>query len=303
VRAGDVLVGEDGERVEVEEVYDTGEYATVYNLRVAEYHTYFVGCEEWGFSVWAHNQNCTGEEIRGLLQKLQEEDPTVRIPSGRVLNNVAEQISGGRLGEARRTLQRNKVKGDVLSGDGVREAVINRFGTDADEVLSVFGRGSRADAAEVARLLNAGDVADVVAAQAVLQRMGVDPDLPTARQFMAQRSIYGTNQQRPRFSDKQYLEIWRNAKVQDRASPEFGQVWDNWHPAGRRQIVWTEGTPRQGIWDAGHISGQKYSDIHASYLRGEISIQELVSHTTNLNNYRPEVALGRGGNRSRRNQD
>lgn len=24
-------------------------------MRVADYHTYFVGCEEWGWSVWAHN--------------------------------------------------------------------------------------------------------------------------------------------------------------------------------------------------------------------------------------------------------
>jgi hypothetical protein len=28
----------------------------VYNLQVAEYHTYFVGDSSWGFSVWAHNQ-------------------------------------------------------------------------------------------------------------------------------------------------------------------------------------------------------------------------------------------------------
>ncbi|MCZ2340833.1 MAG: HINT domain-containing protein, partial [Bacteroidales bacterium] len=27
----------------------------VYNLRVADWHTYFVGGEDWGFSVWAHN--------------------------------------------------------------------------------------------------------------------------------------------------------------------------------------------------------------------------------------------------------
>ena len=40
----------------VDEVYDTGVYETVYNLRVADYHTYFVGDEDWGFSVWAHNQ-------------------------------------------------------------------------------------------------------------------------------------------------------------------------------------------------------------------------------------------------------
>jgi len=25
---------------------------------VADWHTYFVGCDEWGFSVWAHNADC-----------------------------------------------------------------------------------------------------------------------------------------------------------------------------------------------------------------------------------------------------
>ncbi len=55
LRTGDELVGHDGRRMAVEELYDTGAYETVYNLRIAEYHTYFVGCDEWGFSVWAHN--------------------------------------------------------------------------------------------------------------------------------------------------------------------------------------------------------------------------------------------------------
>jgi hypothetical protein len=44
-----------GERAAVEEVYQTGEYERVYNLRVADYHTYFVGGEGWGFALWAHN--------------------------------------------------------------------------------------------------------------------------------------------------------------------------------------------------------------------------------------------------------
>jgi hypothetical protein len=41
----------------VETVTDSGEIAAVYNLRIAEYHTYFIGSREWGFSVWAHNAN------------------------------------------------------------------------------------------------------------------------------------------------------------------------------------------------------------------------------------------------------
>jgi hypothetical protein len=53
--AGDRLLCEDGSWVAVGEVFDTGCWETVYNLRVADFHTYFVGCDEWGFSVWAHN--------------------------------------------------------------------------------------------------------------------------------------------------------------------------------------------------------------------------------------------------------
>jgi hypothetical protein len=44
-----------GEPAAVEEAYQTGEYERVYNLRVADYHTYFVGGEDWGFALWAHN--------------------------------------------------------------------------------------------------------------------------------------------------------------------------------------------------------------------------------------------------------
>src|SRR5262249_13429214 len=40
---------------------DSGEVTTVYNFRVEEYHTYFVGDEDWGFSVWTHNADCTGQ--------------------------------------------------------------------------------------------------------------------------------------------------------------------------------------------------------------------------------------------------
>jgi hypothetical protein len=36
----------------------SGETAAVYNVRVAEDHTYFVGARSWGFSVWSHNSEC-----------------------------------------------------------------------------------------------------------------------------------------------------------------------------------------------------------------------------------------------------
>jgi len=55
LRVGDMLRSHDGCWLPVEDVVDNGEVTTVYNLRVAEYHTYFVGSREWGFSAWAHN--------------------------------------------------------------------------------------------------------------------------------------------------------------------------------------------------------------------------------------------------------
>lgn len=54
LRPGDMLVGHDGQTLAIQAI-EAGEWATVYNLRVQDYHTYFVGCDEWGFSVWAHN--------------------------------------------------------------------------------------------------------------------------------------------------------------------------------------------------------------------------------------------------------
>jgi RHS repeat-associated protein len=55
LRVGDALRSHDGQWLAVEDVRDTGREEVVYNGRVAEYHTYFVGDDEWGFSLWAHN--------------------------------------------------------------------------------------------------------------------------------------------------------------------------------------------------------------------------------------------------------
>jgi hypothetical protein len=55
LRVGDALRSHDGQWLAVEGVRNTGRAEVVYNCRVAEYHTYFVGCAAWGFSLWAHN--------------------------------------------------------------------------------------------------------------------------------------------------------------------------------------------------------------------------------------------------------
>src|SRR5690606_424638 len=57
----DLLSTDAGDWTEVEAVELTSFSQPVYNLRVADYHTYFVGREDWGFAVWVHNA-CSGEE-------------------------------------------------------------------------------------------------------------------------------------------------------------------------------------------------------------------------------------------------
>ena len=69
---GDLLSTEAaGGWVAVEDVLDTGQVETVYNFRVADYHTYFVGSTHWGFSVWVHNSYELDDVLRLSNQGIQ----------------------------------------------------------------------------------------------------------------------------------------------------------------------------------------------------------------------------------------
>jgi len=71
LKQGDRIATLSGEWVTVEELYDTGEWEPVYNLRVADWHTYFVGDDNWGWAAWAHNsyQDFIGAIDKVLKQK------------------------------------------------------------------------------------------------------------------------------------------------------------------------------------------------------------------------------------------
>jgi hypothetical protein len=58
----DLLMTRCGLIVPVEEVVDPGSVETVYNWRIAEYHTYFVSGTDPGASVWAHNVYCGSKQ-------------------------------------------------------------------------------------------------------------------------------------------------------------------------------------------------------------------------------------------------
>jgi intein/homing endonuclease len=57
------------EGVAVVAVRATGRWVPLYNLRIADYHTYFVGDRDWEGAVWAHNASC-GEHAQILRRNL-----------------------------------------------------------------------------------------------------------------------------------------------------------------------------------------------------------------------------------------
>jgi hypothetical protein len=125
---GDYLLTDDGQWAAVEDVFDTGEWEVVYNLRIADYHTYFVTDWDWGFSVWAHNA-CVVKGGTGTAWRIDTfEEPrnggimitgssassepgktvaelSVGIPNGQVRVTTTEAIAaaGGAVVPSRRT--------------------------------------------------------------------------------------------------------------------------------------------------------------------------------------------------------
>jgi hypothetical protein len=55
LQVGDLLVSSQGNLIPIESITSLNEITTVYNLRVADHHTYFVGGALWGWDVWVHN--------------------------------------------------------------------------------------------------------------------------------------------------------------------------------------------------------------------------------------------------------
>ena len=56
MNVGDQMATDDlSQWMEVEQITPSAEPQPVYNFRVADHHTYFVGGKTWGFAVWTHN--------------------------------------------------------------------------------------------------------------------------------------------------------------------------------------------------------------------------------------------------------
>jgi hypothetical protein len=126
--AGDRLLGEDGSWVPVEEAFDTGEYAPVYNLRVADWHTYFVGAEDWGFAAWAHNSGeCTITETAPGRFEVTDPEGKVHVFADRGAAEGFAKASGWTVGEpkAQANKKPNLNSNDAVSHFGLYEIDVN----------------------------------------------------------------------------------------------------------------------------------------------------------------------------------
>ncbi len=97
VEVGDWLRTHDSEWVTVEGVRETTEVVLVYNIQVEDYHSYFVGGTEWGFSVWAHN---TGDGCSEPTSLPQAQNGSVTVEQSALdyaAKSSAEQAKLGKL--------------------------------------------------------------------------------------------------------------------------------------------------------------------------------------------------------------
>jgi hypothetical protein len=56
LEAGDCVRGAAGEWTGIDELVPSDDVEVVWNIQVSRWHTFFVGGEGWGFSVWVHNE-------------------------------------------------------------------------------------------------------------------------------------------------------------------------------------------------------------------------------------------------------
>jgi len=131
--AGERLLGPDGVWVPIDSVEVAETWAVVYNLRIAEDHTYFVGCQEWGFSVWAHNANPV-DYVSELGKRVDGTKPVVVVGDGifTFSRDVVDSLP---------QLTRRNFQASNLDAAITQEALKNIIPARAEHLQALYRRG------------------------------------------------------------------------------------------------------------------------------------------------------------------
>ncbi|MDY3562332.1 HINT domain-containing protein [Gemmata sp. JC673] len=248
--AGDRIATLSGEWVPITEVYDTQEWEPVYNLRVADHHTYFVGDDGWGFAAWAHN---TYYNIKVSPSGL------VQIYEGNLKDAVAKAKGAGSLEKA----------AYYLANLQSSEAGFNQV---LDDIRAAIGRSTNAavkavtirKAASELRILSPGTADWQAAVEAIRNpTLAHGTNFRVAGQSQAQQLIWdaydGTPTGRLPLRKPEWSDTWQNGRY------EFGYQFDEQYegtPKGNTpdnnllHIKWTDNRT-----DGGHVA----ADGHIYY--------------------------------------
>lgn len=108
LQVGDQLVSHDGRLLRIDAIHSTLQIATVYNLRVADYHTYFVGGALWGWDVWAHNACKLFTKMEFEAQKGKVKWVPENTTAGENALKYQGGAAGARSGEAAALIYKHK---------------------------------------------------------------------------------------------------------------------------------------------------------------------------------------------------
>lgn len=124
IEPGDELRSHDGQWIPLDAKEFSEALIPVFNMRVAEDHTYFVGSPLWGFSVWAHNTYEIPEgHVRGYRAVSESEYRDI-LATGE-LRVGPNSLEGKWFGESAEVAKRH---GDYWYGQGRYRIIAGRNG-------------------------------------------------------------------------------------------------------------------------------------------------------------------------------
>jgi hypothetical protein len=125
LEAGDELRAHDGRWLKVDGLEGPKASETVYNMCVADYHTYFIGDQIWGFAVWSHNMGLCSKTGKTAPNKQVKDLPSLdstgkvhgELPRPKDLGNYSAQDLRNLKDELMQSVQERIRKTEQLGRD------------------------------------------------------------------------------------------------------------------------------------------------------------------------------------------